>query len=263
MKKTLFLLLWILLATGTYALTPIKIDSVHYTSTSLVQNSFASLRLGVATWQGSDRNPAGNYRGLNPVKFNYGVSVGKWVTHSFGVRLSYDANPGRSYIMGRHVMQPNYGFLYGENPQPDVNDYYRTSFYYSNIHAEVMLDPVDLFKGFFEADRNGFDKRICFPFLYFGFGAGCVHDKALFLFSKHHNYEFTTNFGAQVSFRANKYIYIDASVNGSKMRYSIDTWCNEFDGTVDGKRYKPGNDYNYTFTLGVSYYFQGIKYKRL
>lgn len=263
MKKTFFLFLWFFMAISASALTPIRIDSIHYMSTPLVQNSFASLRLGAATWLGSDCNPVGNYRSFNAMKFNYGISVGKWVTHSFGVRLSYDANPGNSYIQGRHMQQEQYQFLYSEDPQPDENDYYRTRFHYSTIHAEVMLDPVDLFRGYFVSSRNNYDTRFCFPFLYFGFGAGCVHDKAMFILSKRHNYEFTTNFGAQVSFRASRYIYFDASVNAAKMRYPIDTWGNEFKGTYMDKEYEPGCDYNFTITLGVSYYFQGIRHIRL
>ena len=73
-------------------------DSERYLSSKFGQNWFLTANATANWWQGSDRNPAGNYTSLNGPSFGGSLSFGKWITHNLGLRLTYDVNQSQSFI---------------------------------------------------------------------------------------------------------------------------------------------------------------------
>ena len=125
-------------------------DSLRYLASTLGQNWFVSFNGNVNWWQGSDRNPLGNYTTLNGPTFGTELAVGKWITHNIALRLGYDIHRAHSYINNYYPNLPNFQFLYNNGTGPDANGYYTTSFMYHNLHGDVLLSPVDLILGYYE-----------------------------------------------------------------------------------------------------------------
>ena len=268
-------------------------DPVRYLNTKFWQNWFISADGTVNWWQGSDKNPAGNgkYTAVqwgNP-SFGGSLNVGKWITHCFGFRLSYDVNPGKSYIDGLHVNQRRLNFLfdgtfnYDENGNflsyeggsaPDANGYYNTSFMYHNLHFDAMFRVIDLFQGYYNPTR------VYTPVLYVGMGAAAVSEKVLvtpdlinnFITNKGNedaqkgvNLELSFAAGLINNFTLNEHLDLHLDLKCDFQRWNSDSWfyetggLNNYEGAVSTSTVRPKRiDVNYSVGVGVAYYFSRI-----
>ena len=233
-------------------------DTVRYLSTKFWQNWFISADGSANWWQGSDKNPAGNYTAVQWDKPSFGgsINVGKYFNHWFALRLAYDVNPGKSYIDGLHVDRPFINFLFDgtfnydenyanngvytyEGSAPDENGYYNTSFMYHNLHVDAMVNVIDLFKGYYNP------YRIYTPVIYAGMGVAVVSEKVLITPDvinniknkggsdfdlKGVNFEYCFNAGLMNNFRISDHFDLNLDIKLALPRWNIDTWF-----------YEPGN----------------------
>lgn len=226
-------------------------DSTRYLASTLSQNWFISANGNINWWQGSDRNPAGNYTSLNGPTFGGEVSFGKWITHNIAIRLAYDVHRAHSYINGRYTNSPNLQFLFKENPTADANGYYPTTFMYHNLHADVMLSPIDLILGYY-------DNRFYTPIITLGMGLACVSEHVFVTqtfiedgFHKNRNFEPSANIGLINSFRLNKNFDLNFTTMLTGTRFSIDSW-------TSGESGRPRVvDLNYSMALGLTWNISG------
>ena len=259
MKKTL-LTLCVMILVAMNAMASMKIDSVRYLSTKYGQNWFVTADVTADWWQGSDNNPAADYRTLNGPTFGGSFGVGKWITHNIGLRAMYDVNRANSYIDGRHDNLTYLNFLYGDNPTPDANVYYQTSFMYHNIHGDVIVSPIDFFQGYYNPNR------IWTPVLFAGMGAGIVSEHAFALQSVLNNeainYEFSFDCGLVNNFRLNNYLDLNLSFIWSTQEWHIDSWYNEYGAQSTNNDERPARgDRNYSAGLGLTWYIGGRIYE--
>lgn len=257
MKRFIFVSSFIIFAT-IHAIAGGRIDSVRYLTSTFGQNWFITANGSVNWWQGSDRNPAGNYTTLNGPSFGGSLSLGKWINHNIGLRLSYDVNQGQSYI-NNYYHRLGFKFMYGDDPQPiDDNHYYRTKFMYHNLHGDVMVSPIDFFQGYYNPNR------IYTPVLFVGMGAACVSEHIFVLQSlinkESRNFEFSFDAGLSNNFRLSNYLDLDLSFIWSAQEWHIDSWYNEFGAQGDGPRPRFA-DFNYSAQLGLTWYPGGRIYE--
>lgn len=269
MKKTLLAICAVLVAS--FSMAAGRVDSVRYLTSTAGQNWFFSANGTMDWWQGSDRNPNGNYSKVQWDNMTFGgsFSVGKWINHNVALRLSYDINGANSYIRGRHINLSGIQFLYGNNPTPDANDYYNTHFMYHNLHADVMFSPVDFFQGYYNPNR------VWTPVLYAGMGGACVtghffmtqtflHNWAEPNNKESMNFEFSFQGGLINNFRMNEYVDFNLNFNWSAQRWTIDSWSGyEYgNGIIAGETPRPRRaDFNYSVGLGMTYYIGGRIYE--
>ena len=248
MKKLIIAISLVLLASAS-AFAEGQVDSTRYLSSKLNQNWFLSASFSANWWQGSDRNPNGDYTKLNGPTFGGNLSVGKWITHNIALRLSYDVNQAHSFINGPHPGLTYFHYLYVDRTNPDANGNYETSFMYHNIHGDVLISPVDLFLGYYDPDR------IYTPVLFVGMGAGVVSNNASLIYSyldrKNNalNYEFSFATGLINNFRISRALDLHLDFTWSAQRWSIDSWTYEYQ-TIRPKRV----DCNYSAALGLTWY---------
>jgi outer membrane protein OmpA-like peptidoglycan-associated protein len=248
-------------------------DSVRYLATKAWKNWFVSAEGNIDWWQGSDMNPNGNYTAVQWGKpsFGAGLSVGKWLTHSIGLRLSYDVNGGKSYIKGLYPNRDHlFGFLYDDKTAPDGNGYYTTSFIYHNAHCDVLFSPIDFFQGYYNPDR------LWTPVLYVGMGTAAVSEGILinptfinnvrnrndFSKQKGLNFEFSFNAGLINNFRISEHLDLNLALKWSTQEWHIDSWYYEIGGQASDQSLaftsdiRPKRaDNNYSIGLGLTYYF--------
>ena len=232
------------------------VDSVRYLTTKAGQNWFLSANATLDWWQGSDKNPNGDYNKIHWDRMSFGgsFSVGKWLNHKAGVRLSYDVNGFNSYINGRHTERKNFQFLYQNNPSPDENGYYETHGMYHNLHADFLFSPIDFFQGYYNPTR------IYTPIVYAGMGVACVSEYFFALKSviddEGRNFEYSTQIGLLNRFRINDYFDLNLDLNWSTQEWHIDTWYNECQDPRPRRV-----DFNYSVDLGLTYYIGGRIYE--
>lgn len=234
-------------------------DTTRYLSSTLKQNWFASVSGNINWWQGSDRNPAGNYTSLNGPTFGTEVAFGKWITHNIALRLAYDSHRAHSFINGPHTELTNLQFLFKYNPTPDENGYYPTSFMYHNLHVDAMVSLTDLFLGYYE-------DRFYTPIVFAGMGIACVSEHYFLTqtfiedgFKKNRNFERSANIGLINSFKMNKKFELQLTAMLTGTRFSIDTWTSgEYGVGASGEEPRPrAVDLNYAMALGVNWNFSG------
>lgn len=250
--KRFILVSSIILFASFHAIAGMKADTtVRYLASKFGQNWFITADGTVNWWQGSDRNPAGNYTTLNGPSFGGSLSLGKWITHNIGLRLTYDVNQGQSFIQGRHVNLTNINFLYGDNPTPDANDYYKTNFMYHNVHGDVIISPVDLIQGYYNP------KRFYTPVIFLGMGAACVSEHVFvtqsLLNKEARNFELSFNAGLINNFRLNDALDLNLTFALSGQEWHIDSWYYEFGANGGTPRPKIA-DFNYQAALGLTWY---------
>ena len=250
-------------------------ESNRYLASTMKQNWFISLDGNIDWWKGSDKNPAGNYTAVQWGRPSFGASLnfGKWITHSFGVRLAYDVNGGKSYMDGLHADNRKLNFLYygtfnyaedyhesgvytytpGKNDFPtptgaDENGYYNTSFIYHNLHADLLLSPIDLIQGYYNP------KRVYTPVIYAGMGASVVSGGILvtpdLIYNSEHkgnpdlekgvNFELAFDAGLINNFRLSNVIDLHLDLKWSAQRWNIDSWFNEPGNQQGGWIYPDG-----------------------
>lgn len=254
--KRIILAIGILFVTLAASANTMKSDSTRYLASTLGQNWFVSANCNINWWQGSDRNPVGNYTTLNGPTFGGEVSVGKWITHNLALRLSYDVHRSHSYLNGRHLGNANCQFLFKENPLPDANGYYPTTFMYHNLHGDVLLSPVDLILGYY-------DNRFYTPVIAIGMGIACVSEHTFVTqtfiedgFRRNRNFEPTANVGLINNFRLNKHFDLAFTAMMTGTRFSIDSWGSEY--VSDDKTIRPrAVDLNYSMALGITWNLSG------
>lgn len=253
-------------------------DTSRYLVSKLSQNWFVSVNGSANWWQGSDRFPARNFTSLNGPSFGGGVNFGKWITHNVGFRLAYDLNSGKSFINGRHDNLTHFHFMYvdrdapievvqevihGDTPVTETFSYYETEFMYHNAHFDVLISPIDLYKGNYS---NGFYK----PIIVAGMGVAMVSEHPLvfesLLNNESVNYELSYNLGLLNRFRINKYLDLNLELMLQGQRWTIDSWTYEFEGSVpngdeiDHIRPKRA-DHNYKASLGLAWFLGGKIYE--
>lgn len=256
--KKLVLAIGLLFATTVCSANTMANDTtVRYLASTWAQNWFVTANGNVNWWQGSDRNPAGNYTILNGPTFGGELSVGKWVTHNLALRLGYDIHRSHSFMNGLHSENGNYHFLFKENPTPDENGYYATTFMYHNLHADVMLSPVDLVLGYY-------DNRFYTPVIALGMGIACVSEHILvsqtFIedgFHRNRNFEPSANIGLINNFRLNKNFDLSLSGMLTATRFSIDSWTTGEYGVGSETPRPRAVDLNYALGLGITWNLSG------
>lgn len=239
-------------------------DTSRYLVSTMGQNWFVTLDGSVNWWQGSDRNPVGNYTTLNGPTFGGGIAVGKWITHKVAVRLAYDINRSHSYIDGLHIdpetgePKDRFKFLFDNNPEPDDNGYCKTTFMYHNIHGDFLFSPYDLIQNYYNPDR------IWTPVPFVGMGLACVSGKTTMIESVldgHRNFEFSADAGLLNQFRLNRYIDINLTLMLTAQRYNIDTWFNEYGAHGSADPRPRVADLNYSVNAGLTWYIGGRIYE--
>ncbi len=271
--KKVFITLVAFLAVSSSVMAAGHVDSVRYLTTKAWKNWFISGEGSLDWWQGSDMHPYGNYTAVQwgRPSFGGGVSVGKWLNHSIGLRLAYDINGGKSYIDGLYPDREFlFGFLYDDMNDPDENGFYRTSFIYHDIHGDVLFSPIDYFQGFYNPER------IWTPVIYVGMGAASVSEDILinptFIHNVRHrnvdaeqkglNFEFSFNAGLINNFRLSDHFDLSLALKWSTQEWHIDSWYYETGGmNSDQSLAYPDDirpkraDNNYSVGVGVIYYF--------
>ena len=236
------------------------VDSVRYLTTRAGRNWFITANGTMDWWQGSDRNPAGNYDKVQWGKMSFGgsLAIGKWLNHKAGVKVTYDVNGLNSYIYGRHINQDGIQFLFIDE-QPDENGYYNTHAMYHSLHGDFIVSPVDFFQGYYNPNR------IWTPVISLGMGVACVSEHVFVTQSlvnhENRNFEYSTHVGLLNRFRLNEYLDLNLDFNWSTQEWHIDSWYNEY-GYNDGNSPRPRiMDFNYQAALGLTYYIQGRIYE--
>lgn len=231
-------------------------DTSRYLVSKFNQNWFITVNGSINWWQASDRNPIGNYTTLNGPTFGTNLAVGKWITHNIALRVSYDINRAHSYIDGRHVSRPDLQFLFKYNPEPDINGYYPTSFMYHNLHADVLISPVDMILGYY-------DNRFYTPLVLAGMGIACVSEHYFITqtfiesgFHRNRNFERSANIGVINNFRMTKWFDLSLTAMLTATRFSVDSWGYEF--VDESNDIRPRTvDFNYSIALGVTWNLSG------
>lgn len=241
----------IILLASLHAIAGMKVDSVRYLSSTFGQNWFITTDASVNWWQGSDRNPAGNYLTLNGPSFGGSLSLGKWINHNIGLRLAYDVNQGQSYIDGRHVNLTYLNFLYGDNPTADANNYYPTKFMYHNLHGDVIFSPIDFFQGYYNP------KRVYTPILFVGMGAACVSEHIFvtqtLLNKGARNFELSFDAGLMNNFKLGRFLDLNLTFTFSGQEWHIDSWYYEYGAQSNSPRPRFA-DFNYSAALGLTWH---------
>ena len=256
MKRLVIALSFVFLATSVFA--GGRIDSVRYLTSKINQNWFITADGSVNWWQGSDRNPAGNYTTLNGPSFGGSLALGKWINHNFGLRLAYDVNQGKSYI-NNYYPRLNFTYLYDDDPQPiDDNHYYNTHFMYHNLHMDLMVSPIDFFQGYYNPNR------VYTPVLFAGAGLACVSEHVFvtqsLLNKESRNFEASMDAGLMNNFRLNPSLDVNLTLIASAQEWHIDTWYNEY-GHASGDPRPRVVDFNYSAQLGLTWYIGGRIYE--
>jgi outer membrane protein OmpA-like peptidoglycan-associated protein len=254
--KRIILAIGILFVTLTCSANTAENDSIRYLASTLGQNWFVTANGSINWWQGSDRNPIGNYTTLNGPTFGGGVSVGKWITHNLALRVSYDINRSHSYLDGLHLNRPDCQFLFKDNPAPDANGYYPTTFMYHNLHGEVLLSVIDFINGYY-------DDRFYTPVITLGMGVACISEHTFVTqtfiedgFKHNRNFEPSANIGLINNFKMNKNFDLVFTAMMTGTRFSIDSWGYELDDETIGVRSRVV-DFNYSMSLGLTWNISG------
>ena len=225
-------------------------DTLRYLSSTMSQNWFINAFTSANWWQGSDRNPAGNYTSLNGPTLGGGVSIGKWITHNVAFRLAYEVNKAHSYIDGYHTSLPNIQFLFKDNYPPDENGYVVTTFVYHNFHGDFLLSPIDLLQGYYNPERP------FTPIFFAGMGMACVSGKASMIqtvLGGSRNFEYSFEAGFIGLFKLNPYLDLSTNLMLSSQKYCIDSWYCEYGAHGTEEPRPRRTDLNYTWGLGLNW----------
>ena len=279
--KKVFITLVAFLAISSTVMAAGHVDSVRYLTTKAWKNWFISADGNIDWWMGSDRNPNGHYRAVQWGKPDFGasISVGKWINHKMGVRLTYNANGGKVWL-NKNISGPNSGDYWMFDLENGIHDdygYYNVKFINHYLHGEVFFSPIDFFQGYYNPER------IWTPVVYAGMGISCVTDKIFVVNSKHRNFEPSAGVGLINNFRLGKHFDLNLNLRYTIARWTIDSWHYESDawfysdGSIAGLSYDENGiasplphpetgenptyirpfvfDQNFTVGLGLTYYF--------
>ncbi len=223
-----------------------KKERTYYFTSKLNQNWFINIDGSINWWGGSDRLNFNNEFGNNSHIFNakdfaFGgsLSFGKWITHNLAVRIGYDVNGAKTWLPGS--IDKNYGnsFMFNGLAKEDFftdfegydgsRGYAKVKFMHHNIHADVMINMVEVFGGDFNPDR------VYTPILFAGGGVGYVSPMItkdnwydIIGVKGDKNWELTLNAGLMNVFRLSKSIDLHFDVKYMITRWSVDSWEDEY-----------------------------------
>lgn len=181
MKKFLITTCAVLMA-STALFAQDQTETNRYLAPSHRQHWFVQAEGGFNWWKGE--GPMYKYPGLG-----LSVSLGHWVNHYLGLRLTYDLDQARNNT---------------------------STFKYHNLFGNVMISPIDLFRGSFD------ENRVYSPIFYAGAGIAANTERYSYLLSDSRNHEMSAVVGLIHNIKINKYldIYMDWEV--AMQRWSID-----------------------------------------
>ena len=128
---------------------------------------------------------------------------------------------------------------------------------YHNLHADVLLSPVDLALGYY-------DNRFYTPVIALGMGVACVSEHVFVTqtfieegFHSSRNFEPSANIALINNFRMNKNFDLALTTMLTGTRFSIDSWhTGEYGATGESPRPRVV-DFNYTVALGLNWNLSG------
>ena len=279
--KKVFITIIAFLAMSSTVMAAGHVDSVRYLTTKAWKNWFISADANIDWWKGSENDPNGTYRAVQWGKPDFGgsISLGKWINHKMGLRLTYNANQGKVW-MNKNISGPNSGNYWMfdlQNGTHDENGFYNVNFMNHYLHGEIFFSPIDFFKGYYNP------KRVWTPVIYGGMGVSCVTDKIFVATSEHRNFEPSASAGLINNFRLADHWDLHLDLKYTAARWTLDSWHHESDtyfysdGSIatlsydqngiahpnpDPKTgemptyYRPGLiDQNFAVGFGVTYYF--------
>ncbi|MEY8685340.1 OmpA family protein [Bacteroides sp. AN502(2024)] len=159
----------------------------------------------------------------------FNVSVGKWVTPGFGLRMQYSGLQAKGFTMNRTA---NYAGAPGENGS------YKQKWDYMNLHGDLMINLNALFGGY---NPNRVYEII--PYI----GAGWAH-----AYSRPHTDAATFNAGIINRFRLSSAVDLNIELSATGL-----------EGKFDGEHgSKPDYDGILGATVGLTYYFPTRGFQR-
>lgn len=222
---------------------------VYYFTSKLNQNWFINIDGSINWWGGSDKLNFNNEFGNNSHIFNAkdfgfggGLSFGKWITHNLAVRIGYDVYGAKTWLPGSINKGYGNGFMFNDLAEEDFytdfegngagfNDegYARVKFTHHNIHADVMLNMIEVFGGDFNPDR------VYTPVLFAGGGVGYVSPTLtkdnwydIVGAKGDKNWELTLDAGLMNVFRLSKSVDLHIDLKYMITRWSVDSWEDEY-----------------------------------
>ncbi len=160
----------------------------------------------------------------------FNVSVGKWVTPGFGLRLQYSGLQAKGFTTSE-----NANYVVG-GPREDGS--YKQRWDYMNLHGDLMINLNALFGGY-NPDRV----YEIIPYI----GAGWAH-----AYSRPHTNSATFNAGIINRFRLSNAVDLNLELSATGLE-------GKFDGEHGGK---PDYDGILGATIGVTYYFPTRGFQR-
>ena len=190
-------------------------------------NWFFSVGGGAQVLYGNNDH-IGKFRDRVAPTFN--VSVGKWVTPGFGLRLQYSGLQAKGFTTSETA-----NYVVG-GPREDGS--YKQRWDYMNLHGDLMINLNALFGGY---NPNRVYEII--PYI----GAGWAHS-----YSKPHTNAATFNAGIINRFRVSSAVDINIEIGGMLAE-------DKFDGEIGGKH---GYDGVASLTAGLTYRFPARGFAR-
>ena len=190
-------------------------------------NWFFSVGGGAQVLYGNNDH-IGKFRDRVAPTFN--VSVGKWVTPGFGLRLQYSGLQAKGFTTSE-----NANYVVG-GPREDGS--YKQRWDYMNLHGDLMINLNALFGGY---NPNRIYEII--PYI----GAGWAH-----AYSRPHTNSATFNAGIINRFRLSNAVDLNLELSATGLE-------GKFDGEHAGK---PDYDGILGATIGVTYYFPTRGFQR-
>lgn len=262
-----------------------KKDRTYYLTSKLSQNWFINIDGSINWWGGSDKLNFKNDFGDNSHIFNLkdfgfggGISFGKWITHNLAVRLAYDIHGAKTWLPGSIDKSYGNGFMFNDLSEEDfftdfegydgTRGYANVKFMHHNIHADVMLNMVEVFGGQFNPDR------VYTPILFAGGGVGYVSP----MITKDNwydivgakgdkNWELTLDAGLMNVFRLCKALDLHFDVTYMITRWSVDSWEDEYhtffaNGTDEHSTYRSRRlDQNIGVNVGLTWTIGGKQFE--
>lgn len=204
-----------------------KQDKPQVITNPFWNNWFFSVGGGAQVLYGNNDH-MGNFKDRIAPTFN--VSLGKWVTPGFGLRLQYSGLQAKGFAMNKAT---NYvvGGAEGEN-------FCRQKWDYMNLHGDLMINLNVLFSGY---NPNRVYEII--PYI----GAGWAHS-----YSHPHTNSATFNAGIINRFRLSSAVDLNLELSATGLE-------GKFDGEYGSR---PNYDGILGATVGVTYYFRPRGFQR-
>jgi len=215
-------------------------DTVHFTD-----NMYFETNLGTQILFTKD---AGNLSGTERFTPSFSLICGKWFSPSWGLRLNaqgFSLN-GFSTVEGLYIADPVSGSIYGNDDpvrdkvpiRPDGS--YRHYLRYLNIHADVQVSLLNLFRDYNDQLRWDVIPSLGFGYMHVMEYKGIPKADII-----------STNFGVMGKYRLNNNFDINIEFTGSVLP-------DQFDGRITGNTYEGYGSAN----IGVTCHFGKKHFKK-